>query len=35
MSVARNAFVSKGPENAVLGLPLYYAAQLIIASNMF
>jgi uncharacterized membrane protein YhhN len=35
LSVARNAFVSKGPENAVLGLPLYYAAQLIIASNMF
>jgi len=35
LSVARNSFVSPGPENPALGLPLYYAAQLIIACNLF
>lgn len=34
LAVARQAFVKRGLENTAIGLPLYYAGQLIIASNV-
>lgn len=32
--VARGRFVSPGPENALIGLPLYYAGQLFLAASI-
>lgn len=34
LAVARHRFVAPGPENKLIGLPLYYAAQLILASTV-